>query len=80
MTPKNPRTCAARDYCPDRNFAGALQAEVEQIQTTLSRHARQRNYKAGDGTYSRVLTFAHVYSGDVSKLYPQLSAVGIWRD
>jgi hypothetical protein len=27
-----------------------------------------------------VLTFAHVYLGDVSKLYPQLNAVGIWLD
>jgi hypothetical protein len=74
------RTCAARDYCPDRNFAAALQAAVEPIQTTLSRYARQRNYKAGDGTYSRVRTFAHVYFSDVSKLYPQLNAVGIWLD
>jgi hypothetical protein len=27
-----------------------------------------------------VRTFAHVYFSDVSKLYPQLNAVGIWLD
>jgi len=80
VDPKNRGPAHPESIARTATFAAAPQAEVKQIQTTLSRYARQRNYKAGDGTYSRVLTFAHVYLGDVSKLYPQLNAVGIWLD